>query len=232
MKKKVAIVTGGNRGIGLELCRQLSENNMTVFLCSRDLKKGEEAKEKLSPSTSQNIIPIQLDVNSDESVLMAYTTISHYTKHVDVLINNAGIFIDPDYPALKTELKSIEQTFQTNTLGPLRVTLTMLPLMKKNGGHIINISSGKGQLEDMEGGSLGYRLSKTALNCVTKTLSSELSPFNIQINAVCPGWVKTEMGGPNASLSVDQAVSNIIWLITYPHGKSGSFFSSRKVIPW
>ena len=157
---------------------------------------------------------------------------------MDVLYNNAGIMIDegglrPGY-VFDTDLKTVRKTLETNTLAPLRLCQVLIPLMRKNGyGRIINISSIMGQLEDMGGEAPAYRISKTALNAVTKLLAVETEDENILVNSAHPGWVKTEMGGKDAQISVDDAVPDLVYLATLPDkGPSGKFFFRKKEIAW
>ena len=151
---------------------------------------------------------------------------------IDLLFNNAGILI-PEYevPAFETSEDSILKTFETNTLGPLRVIKSLLNLIPK-GGRIVNISSGMGQLDDMEGGSLAYRLSKTSLNALTKILSIELKDRGIKINAICPGWVQTDMGGRNATLTVRESVEKIADFALNKKFPNGKFLRHGEVLPW
>ena len=202
MKHKNIFITGGNRGIGKGLVRLLGKDNNIVFSV-RDIKKGEDTLQELRDVKAKYVL---LDVNNIESIYNAKQYIKKNMDHIDLLFNNAGILI-PEYevPALETSEYSILKTFETNTLGPLRVIKCLLNLIPK-GGRIVNISSGMGQLDDMEGGSLAYRLSKTSLNALTKILSIELKNRDIKINAICPGWVQTDMGGRNATLTVQESV--------------------------
>ena len=195
MKHKNIFITGGNRGIGKGLVKLLGKDNNVVFSV-RDIKKGEDTLQELKEVKAKYVL---LDVNDIKSIHNAKQEIKMNMDRIDLLFNNAGILI-PEYevPAFETSEGSILKTFETNTLGPLRVIKSLLNLIPK-GGRIVNISSGMGQLDDMEGGSLAYRLSKTSLNALTKILSIELKDRGIKINAICPGWVQTDMGGRNAT---------------------------------
>ena len=173
-----------------------------------------------------------MDVNDIESIYNAKQEIKMNMDHIDLLFNNAGILI-PEYevPAFETSEDSILKTFETNTLGPLRVIKSLLNLIPK-GGRIVNISSGMGQLDDMEGGSVAYRLSKTSLNALTKILSIELKDRGIKINAICPGWVQTDMGGHNATLTVQESVEKIAEFALNKNFPNGKFLRHGAVLPW
>ena len=201
MKNKLNIViTGGNRGIGYGLLNILSRNH-NVIITVRDEEKGNKAISDFSSGDNQ-IDYVVMDVDDSNSVTRGSKTISQIFNNIDLLFNNAGILLkEYDTPTLDTSEESILKTFNTNTLGVIRVCKAIVPLMQE-GGRIINISSGMGQLDKMESGSTAYRLSKTALNAVTKILSNELLNSGIKVNTICPGWVKTDMGGENASLTV------------------------------
>ena len=173
-----------------------------------------------------------MDVDDNESVLKASKEIARIYSSVDILINNAGILLSEyDLPALQTSEESIIKTFNTNTLGALRVCKAILPLIN-DAGRIINISSGMGQLEDMEGGSIAYRISKTSLNTLTVILSKELKSKKIKVNTICPGWVKTDMGGQNATLTIEESTSKIVAFALSDDFPNGKFLRHGEVIPW
>ena len=228
MKHKNIFITGGNRGIGRGLVRLLGKDNNIVFSV-RDIKKGEDTLQELRDVKAKYVL---LDVNNIESIHNAKQEIKKNMDHIDLLFNNAGILI-PEYevPAFETSEDSILKTFRTNTLGPLRVIKCLLNLIPK-GGRIVNISSGMGQLDDMEGGSLAYRLSKTSLNALTKILSIELKDRGIKINAICPGWVQTDMGGRNATLTVRESVEKIADFALNKKFPNGKFLRHGEVLPW
>ena len=228
MKHKNIFITGGNRGIGKGLVKLLGKDNNVVFSV-RDMKKGEDTLKMLKEVKAKYVL---LDVNDIESIYNAKQEIKMNMDHIDILFNNAGILI-PEYevPAFETSEDSILKTFETNTLGPLRVIKSLLNLIPK-GGRIVNISSGMGQLDDMEGGSLAYRLSKTSLNALTKILSVELKDRSIKINAICPGWVQTDMGGRNATLTVRESVEKIADFALNKNFPNGKFLRHGKVLPW
>lgn len=232
---KVAVVTGGNRGLGFETSRQLAKQGYEVILTSRDETSGKAAAEKLQ-AEGLNVKFHPLDVTSDESSQKLGEFIENQFGKLDVLVNNAGVYIDGKTgknSVFDTTIDTVRQTMETNLFGVLRVTQALIELMKKqNYGRIVNVSSGMGQLSDMGSGSTGYRLSKTALNALTRILASELQGTNILVNSVCPGWVKTNMGGQNAPLTPEQGVETIVWLATLDEGATGGFFRDKKPIDW
>ena len=228
--KKNIVITGGNRGIGFGLLENLSQRHNVIFT-ARDQKIAEDTLDKIENS-GHNINYVTMDVNDIKSVMNAGDQISRICNSVDLLFNNAGILLN-EYalPALETPEDSILDTFNTNTLGVLRVCKVIVPLMKK-GGRIVNVSSGMGQLIEMESGSTAYRISKTAVNTVTKILSNELSEKKISINSICPGWVQTDMGGQNATLTVQESVDKIIHFSLGDDFPSGKFLRHGEIIPW
>ena len=228
--KKNIVITGGNRGIGFGLLENLSQRHNVIFT-ARDQKIAEDTLDKIENS-GHNINYVTMDVNDIKSVMNAGDQISRICNSVDLLFNNAGILLN-EYalPALKTSEDSILETFNTNTLGVLRVCKVIVPLMK-NGGRIVNVSSGMGQLIEMESGSTAYRISKTAVNTVTKILSNELSEKKISINSICPGWVQTDMGGQNATLTVQESVDKIIHFSLGDDFPNGKFLRHGEIIPW
>jgi len=229
MDKRIAVVTGGNRGIGLEICRQLAQAGMHVILTARDEAKGKAAAKKLGVESHQ------LDVDSDESVKAFVRWIKDTHGRCDVLVNNAGVMLDPrGSRVLDSKVETYRDTLETNPLGPLRMIQAIAPLMKNQGyGRIVNMSSGQGQLSDMGVGTPAYRVSKTALNALTRTTAADLHGTGILVNAMCPGWVRTDMGGSGAPRSVEQGADTALWLATLPdNGPTGGYFRDRKPIPW
>jgi len=234
---RIALVTGANRGIGLEIVRQLSRQGLIAVLCSRDLEKGKAAAATLA---SEGLEPpvVALDVTDPDSIRVAVAEVSDLFGRIDVLVNNAGIlkegFAKEDSSVLDVSADLVTLTYLTNTVGPLRLIQAVVPAMKKLGyGRIVNLSSGAGQLADMGSGFPAYRMSKAALNALTRLTAAELGPAPIKINAMCPGWVKTDMGGPNATRSLEKGAETAIWLATLPEdGPTGGFFRDMKPIPW
>ena len=234
---RVALVTGGNRGIGLEIVRQLGRLGILAVIGSRQVAKGLEAAEKLQ-SEGLEVPVVGIDVDNEQSAAQAVAEVQRLYGRCDVLVNNAAILIDEpnDFQSSIFDLKSatLRQTFETNVLGPLRLIQAVGPLMKaQNYGRIVNISSGAGQLSDMSMGYPAYRLSKTALNALTRITAVELASHGVKVNACCPGWVKTEMGGPDATRTVEEGADTPVWLATLPDdGPTGGFFRDRKPIAW
>lgn len=234
MSQQVAVVTGGNRGIGFEICRQLAKRGIRVVLTSRDAAKGGTAFKNLRDAG----LPVtfhQLDVTSARDITALAAFVTAEFGRVDILINNAGVMIDPHGSRLlDSKLETYRDTLETNALAPLAMIQALLPLMKKqNYGRIVNISSSLGQLSDVGTGTPAYRISKTALNALTRTIAAETRASNILVNSMSPGWVKTEMGGPSAPRSVAQGADTAVWLATSPDdGPTGGFFYDRKPIPW
>jgi NAD(P)-dependent dehydrogenase (short-subunit alcohol dehydrogenase family) len=229
--ERVALISGGNRGIGREVARQLADLEYNVVIGSRDLEKGEEAARELGPAVSA----LQLDVTDEESIVRCVASIAEDPGRIDVLVNNAGVAGGGwSTSAIDVDLDEVRQTLETNLFGAWRLTEEALPLMRKNGyGRIVNISSGMGQLSDMGGHSPAYRVSKTGLNVLTRMLTAELGDENILVNSVCPGWVRTDMGTQSARLSVEEGADTPVWLATLPDdGPRGGFFRNREPIPW
>ena len=233
--QRVAVVTGGNRGIGLEICRQLgARGDLRVVLASRDAAKGEKAIKSIK-NQIVNITPLTLDVSNAGSVKTFADHVAKEFGRCDVLVNNAGVMLDPrGSRVLDSKEETWRETLTTNLLGPLLLIQALVPLMQKHGyGRIVNVSSGQGQLSDMGAGTPAYRVSKTALNALTRTLAAELTGSGILVNSMCPGWVRTDMGGPGAPRTVEQGADTAVWLATLPDGgPSGGFFRDRKPIAW
>ena len=229
------MVTGGNRGIGLEICRQLAaRSELRVILCSRDAAKGEIAIKSLNNQIF-NISSDVLDVSDARSINAFARRVAKQHGRCDVLVNNAGVMLDPrGSRVLDSEEKTWHDTLAVNLFGPLLLAQAIVPLMKKNGyGRIVNMSSGQGQLSDMGVGTPAYRVSKTALNALTRTLAADLRGTGVLVNSMCPGWVRTDMGGSGAPRSVEQGADTAVWLATLPEsGPTGGFFRDRKAIPW
>ena len=235
MNKRVAVVTGGNRGIGIEICRQLAKvDGMHVVLAARDAKKGETAAQKLRDE-GLDVEFYPLDVTSERSVKTFAGWLKSACKRCDILVNNAGVMLDPrGSRVLDSTLVTWRDTLETNLIGPLLLSQALVPLMKRNDyGRIVNVSSGQGQLSDMGVGTPAYRVSKTALNALTRTLAAELKGSGILVNSMCPGWVRTDMGGAGAPRTVEQGADTAVWLATLPDdGPSGGMFRDRRSIPW
>jgi len=231
---KIAVVTGGNRGIGFETCRQLAKQGLHVVLTSREPEKGQRAVETLS-SEGLNVTHHPLTVTDTDSVAQLAAFLQDEFGRVDALVNNAGVYLDAEGSSVfEAEIDTLRQTLETNVYAPLQLAQAIVPMMRQqNYGRIVNVSSGMGQLTQMGGGAPGYRLSKTALNALTRILAAELEGTNILVNSVCPGWVRTDMGGESAPRSPEQGADTIVWLATLPDGSpTGGFFRDRAPIPW
>ena len=233
MDKKIAAVTGGNRGIGFQICRDLAKKGFKVLLTARDPEKGNRSARNLQDE-GLDVEFYLLDVISTESIDKFGEKVFAEFGHLHVLVNNAAILPDEISPALSVGLEEVRETIETNVYGVLRLSQKLIPTMIENNyGRIINLSSGMGQLSDMGSGYLAYRVSKTALNAVTRVLAQETSGYDIQINVVDPGWVKTDMGGPNAPSTPEEGADTVVWLSTRPAGEpSGMFYKNRKIIDW
>jgi NAD(P)-dependent dehydrogenase (short-subunit alcohol dehydrogenase family) len=227
---RVALVSGANRGIGLEICRQLAERGLTVILGSRDEEKGRRAAEDLSG----NVVARQLDVTDWGSVGRLASSVREDFRHIDVLVNNAGISNDDGQSGAEADLGRVQEALEANLLGAWRLCELAIPHMKREGyGRIVNVSTGLAALEDMGGGSPGYRVSKTGLNALTRILASELRGSGILVNAVNPGWVQTDMGGVGATRSVQEGADGVVWAATLPNnGPTGGFFRDRRHVAW
>ena len=240
-EKRVALVTGANRGIGLEIARQLAEKGLTVVMGARDRQKGLTAQRLLVDRGLDAHFTL-LDVTNATSILAAVGRITDTYSRLDVLVNNAGIMIDGDTNVLELSLGVLHNTMETNAFGPLLLSQSCAQLMGKHQyGRIVNISSTLGSLADIvnpESAHTGvqspaYRLSKTLLNGITALLAKELRRQNILVNAVCPGWVRTELGGPQAPISPEQAAKTPVWLATLPdNGPTGGFFREQQPLAW
>ena len=227
---RVALVSGGNRGIGLEIVRQLAGRGITVILGSREEESGLAAAEGLSG----DVVVSQLDVTDEGSVTRLAASVEDEFGRLDVLVNNAGISNDDGQRGMNADLDRVREALEANLLGAWRLCEMAIPLMQRGGyGRIVNVSSGMGALEDMSGGSPGYRVSKTALNALTRILASELRGSGILVNSVCPGWVQTDMGSPRAPRPVEEGADTPVWAATLPKGgPTGGFFRDRRPIPW
>ena len=232
---KVALVTGGNRGIGFEICRQLAKHGYMVVLTSRDKVKGEQAVAKLAEENLK-VDYHELDVTDSGSVQLLDAHIRRDFKRLDALVNNAGVFLDrgENSNILNVSRDQLRATMETNVYGPAVLIQKFAPLMGEHKyGRIVNVSSGLGQLSEMGGGYAAYRMSKVAINAVTRMAADELKDSGILVNSACPGWVRTDMGGEGATRSPEEGADTIVWLAMDPEGSpTGKFFRDRKEIPW
>jgi NAD(P)-dependent dehydrogenase (short-subunit alcohol dehydrogenase family) len=230
---KNALVTGANRGIGFEVCRQLAEHGLHIILTSRDAAKGQEAAETLRRE-GYDLSYHQLEVTDLASVATLREFVVNKFGRLDVLINNAGVYLDEGVSIFEVSLETMRLTQEINFYGPLYLCRAFVPLMRRNGyGRVVNVSSGAGTITEMDGRTAAYKISKVALNALTRIVAAEVRGYNIKVNTMCPGWVSTEMGGPGAPVTPAKAADTIVWLATLPdNGPTSGFFRNRKPIPW
>src|SRR4029453_17224226 len=243
MQERIALVTGANKGIGFEVARQLARKGFHVFLGPRNEEAGNAAAQKLNREDEEEgsgengdrgaVTALKIDVSKPDSIRRAAEEFSRKSDRLDALVNNAGILLDDDKDILTITPEMFETTLGTNTVGPLLVSQAFVPFLRKSDApRIVNVSSGGGQLTDgADGWAPAYCISKTALNGVTSQLAA--APPKLGVNSVCPGWVRTDMGGANATRSVGEGATGIIWLaVDAPQNETGKFWRDRKVIPW
>lgn len=230
---RIALVTGGNRGIGFEVCRQLGQKGLHVILSSRDEAKGRQAAAQLS-GEGRTVSYHPLDVTDPQSVITLQRYVEQTHGRLDVLVNNAGVYLDEGVSVFDVSLETVHTTMDINFYGPLYTCRAFVPLMRRNRyGRVVNVSSGYGSMDEMGGYTAAYRVSKIALNALTRIVAGETRNANIKVNAVCPGWVRTEMGGPAAPRSPAEAADTIVWLATLPdNGPTDGFFRDRRPIHW
>lgn len=233
MEKKIALVTGGNKGIGLEVVQLLAQKKMLVYLGCRDLTRGQKAWSALPEELKKQVRVVELNVAQESSVKQAYDQIKDEVDHLDILINNAGINYDHWNRPTTADLNNCKETFETNFWGAWRTIQAFVPLIKKsNHGRIVNVSSGLGSISEMGASAPGYGISKAALNALTKVFSSELKPHNILVNSVCPGWCATDMGGSGGRDPQLGAKSVLFAVDLSDDGPTGSFFRDGVKLPW
>jgi len=228
----VAVVTGANRGLGRETVRQLAAKGWSVLVTGRDEDAVEEAAHDIAEETRADVVPFALDVTVEGAAQLAAVFVRENWGRLDALVNNAGAGFGGGTGGnpLVVECERVIAAFETNTLGALSVGQAMAPIIvDSGGGNIVNVSSGMGGITEMNGGSTPYRLSKAALNALTRILHAELHLQNVRVNSVCPGWVKTRLGGPGATRSLEHGAAGIVWAATLgPDGPSGGFFRDGK----
>jgi NAD(P)-dependent dehydrogenase (short-subunit alcohol dehydrogenase family) len=228
----VAVVTGANRGVGRELVRQLAGRGWTVVLGARDQRKGEAAARELGDAGG-TVLPWQLDVAEPASVERLAASVRRELGRLDVLINNAAIHYDTWQRAVTADLDVVHEAMETNLFGAWRTCQALVPLMREGGrGRIVNVSSGGGALSEMGGGTPAYGVSKAALNALTRKLAAELRDDGILVNAVCPGWVATDMGG-RGGRPVEHGATSVLWAVDVPDdGPTGGFFRDGRPLSW
>lgn len=229
--KGTILITGANKGIGFETARQLGQKGYFIILTGRNENKINQSLAELKKE-SINADALLIDVSNAQSIKKAADEILKRNYKLDVLINNAAVLYKNDKSILQ-ENEILTETITTNSIGPLTVIKEFLSFMNSP-SRIINVSSGGGSMTDPVGGwAPAYCVSKTLLNSITRQLAEELKPKNISVNAVCPGWVRTDMGGKNAPRSVEKGAETIVWLASEAdHKLTGKFFRDKKQIPW
>ncbi len=228
----VSLVSGANRGIGLEVTRQLAQRGQTVYLASRDLRAGQAAAEPLL-GAGLAVRPVALDVSDPATIQALVTRITSEHGRLDALVNNAAVHYDAWESAIDADLTTVTEAIETNVLGTWRTTQAFLALLRQSSHpRLVNVSSGAGSLTDMGGGIPACRVTKVALNALTRMWAAELTKPRILVNSICPGWVATDMGGTGGR-PVAEGASGIVWAATLPDdGPTGGFFRDQHPVPW
>jgi NAD(P)-dependent dehydrogenase (short-subunit alcohol dehydrogenase family) len=230
-QRRLAIVTGANRGIGLEVVRQLADLGYTVVLGSRDPGKGEAAAKKLK--AGDRVMARRLDVTDQSDIDRLRDEITEAFGSLDVLVNNAAIHYDTWEDGVDADMKTVHEALETNLFGAWRMCQAFVPLLRRSRhGRIVNVSSEAGSLASMGAGAPAYAVSKAALNALTRILAAELRRDRILVNSVCPGWVATDMGGPGGR-PVREGAASIVWAVELRDGgPTGGFFRDGRPVPW
>jgi NAD(P)-dependent dehydrogenase (short-subunit alcohol dehydrogenase family) len=237
MSSRLALVTGGNRGIGFDIARQLAARGVCVVIGARDIDKGRSAAKMLTGAGGA-VAAVGLDVTDAESIRRACSDVERQHGAIDILVNNAAILIDGPggFSSSLFDMtdETAQRTWETNLLGPARLIQTIVPGMTARGyGRVVNLSSRAGQLAQMRAGFPAYRMSKAALNALTRITAAEVGAGNVKVNAMCPGWCRTEMGGREAERAPSEGAKTAVWLATLPEsGPNGGFFHDQKEIAW
>jgi NAD(P)-dependent dehydrogenase (short-subunit alcohol dehydrogenase family) len=229
------LVTGANKGIGLEVCRQLARLDHHVILSARSAEKGEKAVAALAKEGLKTEF-LLLDTADEASIQRAARELKARIKALHVLINNAAILDEWQGTILEAKASDLRDTFVTNTIGPVLLTQALLPLLEAGKpSRVVNVSSRLGSVEEMTDGWAGYGISKAALNAATRKLAQALEPRGISVNVASPGWVRTDMGGQEANLSLEEGGRNIVGIVTdLPPSATNQFFADggKSEIPW
>ncbi len=230
----MVLISGGARGIGSGIARALAEQGHRVVITARDPEQAETAARELADGTPGEIRGLALEVTDDASVAAVIASIRETEGRLDTLVNNAGFVGGYGQDAADVPLDQVQSVLDTNLFGAWRLTQASLPLLRQSEApRIVNISSGMGQLAEMGRGAIGYRISKVALNALTRVLANEEREHGILVNTMCPGWVRTGLGGPSARRSIEEGADTAVWLATLPDdGPTGGFFRDREPIPW
>ncbi|MFE3764288.1 SDR family oxidoreductase [Streptomyces sp. NPDC059104] len=229
----ISLVTGANRGIGRETARQLAALGHTVLVCARRPRDAEQAVADLAPGVPGRLVPYPLDVTDADGVRALARRVEAEFGRLDVLVNNAAINYDTTRRAVSADLDEVRDTLETNLFGAWRTAQAFLPLLRRSAHpRLVNVSSESGSLEHMSGGTPAYGVSKAALNALTRKLADELRAERILVNAVCPGWIATDMGGSGGA-PVEQGAAGVVWAATLPDsGPTGGFFRDGEPLAW